>query len=193
MNSDTKKKIIKLIFPSLILIVMVVLIIMAKHRDNSKILAAKNSSTVTESSEESSEEIVDENKMAETGPAVTIDQLGDYAAVEVRDGIIVSFIEVIEEGPKVVIRIDNNTSGMIGTNGLPTITYDGEAIPVISLGANTEIALANVPAGEYRLLTYKVNAKAKTCTTMTLAATLCEVAADNTREVTFDYTLDAMK
>ena len=73
MNSDTRKKLIRLIFPVLILLVMVVLIIMARARDARALQAALDAQTAK--TENSSTETGETS--ASTGTETSVEESSD--------------------------------------------------------------------------------------------------------------------
>ena len=196
MNSDTRKKLIRLIFPVLILLVMVVLIIMARARDARALQAAldahtaKTESSSTETGETSAstgtETSVEESSdtYPTDGEAVTADQL--EGAVTTLDGaVVVSFVSMDEETKMLTIRIDNNYTEDISTQGHPTTVCDGTDVLLNPLGPNQKLNYVTIPMGTYHLITYKVDARVFTCTSLEIGGTLRIISNSEA----FDYDL----
>jgi len=191
MNSDTRKKLVRLIFPVLILITLVVLIIMARTRDARALQAALDAaSTKTESSstteESSTESSVEESEDAypTDGEAVTADQL--EGAVTTLDGaVVVSFVSMDEETSMLTIRIDNNYTEDISTQGHPTTVCDGTDVLLNPLGPNQKLNYVTIPVGTYHLITYKVDARVFSCESLSIGGTMRIISNSET----FDYDL----
>ncbi len=192
MNSDVRKKLIRLIFPVLILVVMVVLIIMARTRDARALQNAldaantrveETSSTVEETSTESTvEESTD--AIPTDGEAVTADQL--EGAVTTLDGaVVVSFVSMDPDTSMLTIRIDNNYTEDISTQGHPTTVCDGADVLLNPLGPNQKLNYITIPVGTYHMITYKVDQRVFSCETLSIGGTMRIISNNET----FDYDL----
>lgn len=184
MNTETRKKLLKLIFPGIILTAMVVLIVMARHRDAQttanklaeKQAAKEASAAAAESSTESSapaaEAAEDEDAIPVDGDAAEHADLEDPKTTCYDDKMSISFVGFDEANSLMGIRIDNRYGESISTQGHPMTTCDGEAVLLNPLGKNQKLNYICVEDGCYHIVWYKVDARCFTCESLVLEGTM---------------------
>lgn len=184
MNTAQKKQLSRLILPCLILVVMVVLIIMAKARDAKKLENALNGSATTttqattttdtdadaDAADESSAPApaaVKPGTAEASGDAVAASEL-ENASVIFDGKVAVTYDTMNEEASTITVRIDNMYGEDLQTQGFPKTIVDGEEILLNPLGKNQKLNYTTIPAGQYILITYKVDARCFSATTLEL-------------------------
>lgn len=116
------------------------------------------------------------NTMEPTGKAVPADSLLN-AAVMFDGRVAVSFVRMDKDASTIMIRIDNSSDEDIRTQSFPKTIADGTEILMNPLGKNQQVSYVTIPAGQYVLITYKVDVRCLTALSLQLTEGTVQVVS----------------